>query len=286
MQGQKVHPSIYTLAECKRVKNNKYKVDLAADDQWIKDQGPLSLSMALDCVSQAARGLAYAHSRHVIHRDIKPGNLILNDEGILKVLDLGIARLNSPAADDGVDIDRTFLTQAEQIIGTVDFMSPEQALAPSTVDERADIYSLGITLWYLLTGNVAYDDETATARLLAHQQVPIPSLIESCPGIPAQLQAVFEKMVNKDREERFTSMTEVIAALEKVPRTLDDDAALKIRQPTRQSRRTLLTVLCVTLLLGAAIYGLRGKSGTPDPPAPNPTSRLFEAARATPSTSW
>jgi eukaryotic-like serine/threonine-protein kinase len=180
--------------------------DLSA---FVRRQGPLSIERAVDCVLQAAHGLAYAHRHGVVHRDIKPGNLLLDGEGVVKVLDMGLARFET-----ALGADETELTGMGQIMGTVDYMSPEQALDTRHADARADIYALGMTLWYLLTGRSAYVGENALARLLAHREQPIPSLRAACPAASPELEAVFMKMVAKNPDDRYQTMADVIAALE------------------------------------------------------------------------
>ena len=106
----------------------------------------------------------------MIHRDIKPANLLVDAHGTVKVLDMGLARL------EAADAERDQLTDSGQIMGTMDYMSPEQALSTRKADARSDIYSLGIVLWYLLTGRAAYGGESAMAKLLAHRESAIPSL--------------------------------------------------------------------------------------------------------------
>ncbi len=170
-------------------------------------EGSLPVERVVDYVRQAARGLAYAHENGVIHRDIKPANLLLDKRGTVKILDMGLARLDDAQAATGE------LTQSGQVMGTVDYMAPEQALDTHAVDARADIYSLGCTMFRLLTGKNLYDAATLTRKLMAHQTSPVPPLTAICPHAPPSLAAVFERMVAKRPEDRFQTMAEVDAAL-------------------------------------------------------------------------
>ncbi|MDX1946545.1 MAG: LamG-like jellyroll fold domain-containing protein, partial [Pirellulaceae bacterium] len=178
----------------------------------IAAEGPLPVERAVDYVRQAARGLAFAHGEGVVHRDIKPANLLLDKKGTVKILDMGLARFDSDvAAQDG-------LTQSGQVMGTVDFMAPEQAFDTHTADARADIYSLGCTLYRLISGRNLYDGETLVKKLMAHQTAPIPSLLTHKPDAPAReilaaLDPIFQKMVAKKPEDRYATMAEVEAAL-------------------------------------------------------------------------
>ncbi|HEX7378610.1 MAG TPA: serine/threonine-protein kinase, partial [Pirellulales bacterium] len=183
-------------------------IDLAA---LVRHKGPLPIDQAVDFVLQAARGLDYAHRHGIVHRDIKPGNLLVDGDGAVKVLDMGLARFEM-SQDAGL----TDLTGMGQIMGTVDYMAPEQALDTHHADARADIYALGITLWYLLTGRPAYMGENALGRLLAHREQPIPSLRGARPEVSPELEAIFMRMVAKKPEDRYQTMPEVIAELSRV----------------------------------------------------------------------
>src|SRR5262245_47391735 len=126
--------------------------DLASE---VQERGPLPLGVAVDCIVQAARALEYAHGQGIIHRDIKPANLLRDQGGVVKVADLGLARF-SHALGGPAEEAQSALTQAGTIMGTADFMSPEQALGMPDIDHRADIYSLGCTLYFLVVGRPPY----------------------------------------------------------------------------------------------------------------------------------
>src|SRR5262249_43308793 len=158
-----------------------------------KAAGPLRLAEAVDGVLQAARGLAYAHDQGLVHRDIKPANLMRDAHGVVKVADLGLARIRDPQAT----APESALTQAGGIVGTVDFMAPEQAVDSTAVDHRADIYSLGCTLFYLLTGRPMYGGTSLMSLLLQHRDAPPPSLREARPDAPEALSAIYLRMVAK-----------------------------------------------------------------------------------------
>jgi CheY-like chemotaxis protein/tRNA A-37 threonylcarbamoyl transferase component Bud32 len=175
--------------------------------------GPLSVAAAVDQILQAARGLEYAHSQGIIHRDIKPGNLLRDTEGMVKVADLGLARLNDPGNR------QSSLTQAGGVVGTVDYMSPEQAIDSGTVDHRADIYSLGCTLYFLLTARPPYQAGSILAIMLKHRDSPIPDLRVDRPDIPPGINSIFQRMVAKRPEDRHQSMAEVVKDLEHVRAT-------------------------------------------------------------------
>jgi CheY-like chemotaxis protein len=181
--------------------------DLATE---VLQNGPLSGGAAVSAILQAARGLAYAHTRGIIHRDVKPSNLLRDVDGNVKVADLGLARLTNSRRTLG----GSGVSQVGAVVGTLDFMSPEQALDSSNIDHRADIYSLGCTLFFLLMGRPPYEGATPMAALLRHSTASIPSLREERPDLPAELDAIFQRMLCKSPDERYSSMKEVVRALE------------------------------------------------------------------------
>ena len=178
----------------------------------VRRKGPLPVGAAVDCVLQVAKGLQYAHDRGIIHRDIKPNNLLVDETGTVKILDMGLARITvSPSPES----EKEELTRTGATFGTVDFMAPEQAQDTKQADERSDIYSLGCTLFYLMTGRAMYPGGTAVQKIFAHAQGEIPSLSEFRPELSQELDVLFARMVAKGPEDRHQSMAEVIADLEK-----------------------------------------------------------------------
>ncbi len=183
--------------------------------QLVKKNGPFPVAKAVNYALQAARGLEFAHSEGVVHRDIKPANLLLDKKGTVKILDMGLARIES----QGNGAAQAELTGTGAIMGTVDYMAPEQGMSTKHADARADIYSLGCSLYYLIAGKATYDGETMAAKLVAHHTHAIPDLRSVQADITDDLEAVFKKMVAKRLEDRYQSMTEVIADLDRLGRS-------------------------------------------------------------------
>ena len=179
-------------------------------DKVVKENGPLPVGKAVNCILQAARGLEHAHKQGIIHRDIKPANLLLDEDGVVKVLDMGLARIESGDDEQTVSQD---LTMAGSVMGTVAYMSPEQALDTHMADHRSDIYSLGCTLHFLLTGKPLYKETASVQTILANRDKAIPPLSDATDDVPEELIAVYHRMLAKKPEDRFQSMTEAIEAL-------------------------------------------------------------------------
>jgi serine/threonine protein kinase/Leucine-rich repeat (LRR) protein len=178
---------------------------------YVREKGPLSVAAAVRLVAQAAEGLAAAHAQGIVHRDIKPSNLMVNRQGALKVLDLGLAQVRDGSAPIDLTADAT---QTGRTMGTVDYMAPEQARDAKAVDARADIYSLGCTLYYLLVGRTPAPPGSAAEKLLWHQTQSAEPLIDVCPGCTARLEALVKRMMAKEPSDRPGSMIDVAFELE------------------------------------------------------------------------
>ena len=187
----------------------------------VKKQRLLSLRRAADYIAQAARGLHYAHGQRVVHGDVKPANMLLGPDGTVKITDLGLSRLLNQVSP--LDLSGEPGASQNVIAGTVSFMPPEQAFRPNEVDHRADIYSLGCSLYFLLTGRRLFSEGKAIELMIAHRDRPRPLLRAFRPDAPPELEAIYQRMVAPLAADRFGSMAEVVEALEAcdLPETLD-----------------------------------------------------------------
>lgn len=174
----------------------------------VRRDGPLPPVQAALLLAQAADGLQHAHQRGVIHRDVKPANLLLDLEGKIRLLDMGLALVS--AEEESLTV-----LHNENVLGTADYLAPEQALNSHQVDHRADIYGLGCTLYFLLTGRPPFPEGTLAQRIAKHQKVmptSIRKLREDCPG---ELEGICVKMMQKEAKYRYQSAAEVADALRK-----------------------------------------------------------------------
>jgi WD40 repeat protein len=237
------HPNIVTTHDAEDAGDTLFLVMEYVEGttlgRLVKERGPLPVAEACDAIRQAAVGLQHAHERGMVHRDVKPDNLIRCPDGTVKVLDFGLAALTAERSGG--------LTDTNVLMGTPEYMAPEQAEDPRSADTRADVYSLGCTLYHLLTGHAPYPAPTPLLTILAHREKPLPSIDRARPDVPAGLACVLERMLAKRPEDRYQTPGEVAAALG--PFTAVEAA------PRRPRRRRLVAALAALLLAGVALAG-------------------------------
>lgn len=174
----------------------------------IKEDGKLSVEDTAEYIRQAALGLEHAHQAGLVHRDVKPGNLLVDTNGVVKLLDLGLARFATTDEENPLTV-----THDEKVLGTADYLSPEQALDSHMVDARADIYSLGCTIYYCLTAHPPFVEGTLAQRLMWHQTKAPPPISVDRPDVPESFTSIVTKMMAKKADDRFQTMADVADAL-------------------------------------------------------------------------
>lgn len=175
--------------------------------ELVKHRGQLDYQYVAHIIHQAARGIQHAHQRGLLHRDIKPSNLIIDRDGVVRVLDMGLARFYN---DDQDDITKRY---EESVLGTADYLSPEQAVDSHSVDLRTDIYSLGATFYYALTGKPPFEEGTVAQKLIWHQTRRPKSVPEFRTDVPSSVLAILNRMMAKKAEDRYQTCEEVLEAL-------------------------------------------------------------------------
>jgi serine/threonine protein kinase len=256
------HPNIVTSHDAEQAGDVHFLVmeyvdgvDLA---NLVKQQGALPVAEACDYIRQAATGLQYAHQRGMVHRDIKPHNLMVTADRTVKILDFGLASLTESLPSAGEDMPQeSSLTAAGTIMGTPDFISPEQSQDAHGADIRSDIYSLGTTLYYLLSGKAPFADGSVMHKLKNHAETE-PEPIENVQiDVPPELAEVIRRMMAKDPANRLQTPAEVAEALAPfVDRYRDEMPPSTPQASAGQSRRPPRTLL--TLLFGAMVFLLGG----------------------------
>ena len=221
--------------------------------ELVPSKGIKSILDAAEYTRQAALGLQHAHENGMVHRDIKPGNLLVDLNGVVKILDLGLARFFR--VDEGNEA--LTLRHDEKVLGTADYLAPEQALDSHTVDARADLYSLGCTLYFMVTGQPPFTEGTLAQRLIAHQ-MKTPAAVESLRvDLPLSLAAIIRKMMEKQPDDRYATAADIEADLfhwidENADsdwrrahlnvygsRTSESDVAIPVAKPLKSSAATL-----------------------------------------------
>lgn len=175
----------------------------------VAEDGPMSIRDASDAIQQAANGLHHAHQQGLVHRDVKPGNIFLQHNGNIKIIDLGLAAI-SEEFDENITRDFN-----ERVIGTADYLAPEQAIDSHSADHRADVYGLGCTFYYLLTGQPPFAKGSLAQRVLAHQITSPPDLSEFRNDVPDEIRTLLVAMLEKDPVQRIQTAAIVAQSLEK-----------------------------------------------------------------------
>jgi serine/threonine-protein kinase len=235
--AQLSHPNIVTVIDRGEQDGRQFIVFEYVDGENLKTlverQGPLPVHEAITLTLQVARALGFAHEHGLVHRDVKPQNVLLNGNGEAKVTDFGIAR--SLEVHGG-------LTQTGTVLGTSDYIAPEQARG-ARANAQSDIYSLGAVLYELLTGDVPFPGDNFVAVAMRHINEPVPSVREQRPDVSPRLDAVIRRAMAKDPRDRFGSMDELCRELEAC---LGDESGVSgaqtmvvapPRKPSRRSRR-------------------------------------------------
>jgi serine/threonine protein kinase len=237
--SQLVHPNVVLAHDAGPIGNTHFMameyVEGTDLEKLVKQQGPLPVEQACDYIRQSALGLQHIFERNLVHRDIKPGNLLVTELehgnerwsqastasalasgqsfpfGLIKILDLGLARFDESEQQGNGDP----LTQAGSggLRGSADYLAPEQAVDFHTADIRADIYSLGCTFYFLLTGKSPFDGGSLATKLMRHQNAAAPPLDRLRKGLPRRLQQVIDRMLAKKPDQRFQTPAEVAGAV-------------------------------------------------------------------------
>jgi len=256
--AQLTHPNIVTVIDRGEQDGRQFIVFEYVDGQNLKDlsaRGPLDVHEAIRLALQVAHALSFAHDRGLVHRDVKPQNVLLNEDGQAKVTDFGIAR----------SLDVHGVTQTGTVLGTSDYIAPEQARGQK-VDPKTDIYSLGAVLYELLTGEVPFSGDNFVAVAMRHVSEPAPSVLEHRPDCPLRLDLAIQRAMAKDPADRFASMDDFSAELEACLAELDgrdgEGATMIVApqpprraRPRHERRRIPLGPVLVALLAALLVVG-------------------------------
>lgn len=191
---------------------------------WLKELGRLPIDWACECARQAALGLHHAHEKGLIHRDVKPSNIVVVADDTksipnVKLLDLGVARFIDP--EDQTE--HQTVTVTGEILGSFDYVAPEQAVDAKAADRRSDVYSLGSTLFHLVTGELAFPGTSPTAKLMARAIEEAPRASSVFPGVPPKLDAILAKMLARDPAQRHATALEAAEDLERLATSALDE---------------------------------------------------------------
>jgi eukaryotic-like serine/threonine-protein kinase len=220
--GQLVHPNLVTAYDANEANGRAYLVLEYVDgpnlEQLVRSRGPLPYNQACDYMRQAAHGLQCAHNKGMVHRDLKPANILVqrkdNTHDLVKISDFGLARLQTPGVETSASYAGTILMKDNTVMGTPDYLSPEQARNMHKADIRSDLYSLGCTFYYLLTGQVLFPGGNAMDKLIRHSTEKPLLVTDLRPEVPKEITTIVMKLLEKRPEDRYQTPVELAAALE------------------------------------------------------------------------
>src|ERR1700729_1151817 len=287
--AQLSHPHVVGVIDAGEDEGRPYIVFEHVEGETLKERirrlGRLPIAEAVAYGIEIARALGAAHARHIVHRDVKPQNVLIDEEGSAKVTDFGIART----------LDEEGLTADGRVLGTTDYVSPEQALG-RPVTGQSDLYSLGIVLYEMLTGEVPFKGENQVAVAMKHVREELPDVQSKRPEVSSSLAAIVDTATAKRVEDRYADDAELIADLEdvlaietarsgsatgeatSVLRTLPSQTARRVPFRVRHRVRAALLVLVLLALVGGGIAWLatRTHHNAPKLAAPPPGHQLVE----------
>ncbi|HEU5314425.1 MAG TPA: protein kinase, partial [Candidatus Udaeobacter sp.] len=265
------HPNILTVYEIGEDHSTHYIASELIEGETLRQRlmrGRMELSEAIDVAIQVASALATAHETGVVHRDIKPENIMLRPDGYVKVLDFGIAKLAEQEVPVTVPTDEALLlveTNLGSILGTVRYMSPEQAYG-APVDKGTDIWSLGVVLYEMVTGHAPFTGETPGEAMSSILEVEPPPLASYIAHTPAELQQIISKTLRKEREERYQSAHELLEALRDLRHKLEFKAELK--RSTAAPKLAAFIMLAAIVVVAFFAFRMSRHRAVPLPPFP------------------
>lgn len=220
-----IHPNIVTAYDANQLGDRYYMVMEFVDgpnlERLVRDKGPLPIGQACEFIRQAALGLQFAHEKGLVHRDIKPANLLVQgaEAGagvrhcVVKILDFGLARLHSAEEPTGQPGDNSIFSDKNSIIGTPDYVAPEQAQDVHLADIRSDLYSLGCTLYFLVTGRVPFPGDRIIEKLVKHSSEEPTPIEQLRPDVTPAVAALVRRLMAKKPEARFQTPAELVSAI-------------------------------------------------------------------------
>jgi serine/threonine-protein kinase len=253
------HPNIVTVHEIGEAETAHYIVIEFIEGETLRallSRKRLDLVTVLDVATQTASALAAAHAAGIVHRDIKPENIMLRHDGYVKVLDFGLAKLAERPEGVAASLNVSFETSPGLVVGTVDYMSPEQAQGLK-VDERTDIWSLGVVLFEMVTGRLPFKGKTQSHTLVSILEQQLPPLVHG-PDVPVELERILTRALNKSRDERYQTFNEMLADLRTLQRDLNSETSVK-NVKRHWLTVTAALVLLLTIMAGIAYFARSSK---------------------------